>query len=94
MRGREGRGIGKVLKAYLLQLHILKIASHHHLQYNKQLPIANVSVTVDVIDLEGKSQFLFLVALGAEGAKTGDKFLKVDITTSVFIKNGDHAAIE
>ena len=77
-----------------MQLHILQIASHHHFQHNEQLPVANVSVTINVIDLEGESQFLFLVAFGTEGAETRDEFLEVDITAAVFIEDGDHAAIE
>ena len=78
----------------MLQLHILQIASHHHLQYNKKLPVADVSVAIDVIDLKSEPVFLFLVAFRAEGAKTGDKFLEVDIAAPVFIEDGDHAAIE
>ena len=77
-----------------MQLHILQIASHHHFQHNEQLPVANVSVAIDVIDLERESQFLLLVAFGTEGAETGDEFLKVNIAASVFIKDGDHTAIE
>lgn len=79
---------------YLLQLHILQIASHHHFQHNEELPVANISVAIDVIDLKGESQFLFLVAFGTEGAETGDEFLEVDIAASVFIEDGDHAARE
>lgn len=81
-------------ETYLLQLHILQITSHHHLQHNKELPVTNVSVAVDVIDLEGEPQFLFFIAFRAEGAKSRDKFLEVDIAASIFIKNGYHAAIE
>lgn len=81
-------------ETYLLQLHILQITSHHHLQHNKELPVADVSVTIDVIDLEGEPQFLFFIAFRAEGAKSRDKLLEVDIAASVFIKNGYHAAIE
>ena len=85
--------MARCLETYLLQLHVLQIASNHHLQDDKQLPVANVSVAINIVNLEGESQFLFLVAFGAEGTKTRDEFLEVDITASIFIKNGDHAAM-
>ena len=38
--------------SYLLQLLILQVASDHHLQHNKQLSVADVAITVDVVNLE------------------------------------------
>ena len=86
--------LARYWESYLLQLHILQIASHHHFQYNEKLPVADVAVTIDVIHFEGEPQFLFLVAFGAKGAETGDELLEVDVATSVFIKNSDHAVTE
>lgn len=38
--------------AYLLQLLVLEVASDHHLEDNEQLTIADVAVTVNVVNLE------------------------------------------
>ena len=44
----------------LLQLHIIKVASNHHLQNSKELPVRDEAVVVNVINLESKTQFIFL----------------------------------
>ena len=36
----------------LLQLLVFQIASHHHLEYNEKLAVADVAVAVDIVDLE------------------------------------------
>lgn len=56
-------------QTYLLELLILEVAPHHHLQDDEQLSVADVAVSVDVVDLEGEMQLLLLIALGAEGAQ-------------------------
>lgn len=38
----------------LLQLLILQIAPHHHLQHDEQLAVTDEAVSIDVIDLKGK----------------------------------------
>ena len=78
----------------LLQLLVLQITPHHHLQHNKQLAVADEAITVDVVDFEGEAQFLFLVAFGAEGAEARDEFLEVDVAAAVFVEDGDHARRE
>ena len=42
-------------KTNLLQLLVLQVVSDHHLQHQKQLAIADVSVAINVVDLEGKA---------------------------------------
>jgi hypothetical protein len=39
---------------HLLQLLVLQVTAHHHLQHNKELAVADESVTVDVVYAEGK----------------------------------------
>ena len=78
----------------LLQLLVLQIAAHHHFEHDEQFPVADVPVSVDVVDFERKSQLLLLVALGAEGAQPGDELLEVDISAAVFVEDGDHAGRE
>lgn len=78
----------------LLQLLILQIAPHHHLQHDEQLSITDVAVTVDIVDFEGKAQLLLLVALGAEGAEAGYKLLEIDVPAAVLVEDGNHAGGE
>lgn len=75
----------------LLQLDILQVVAHHHLEHDEQLPVGNVAVAINVIDPEGKAQLLFLVTFGAKGRQTSHEFLEVDIATAVLIKDGDHS---
>ena len=79
---------------YLLQLLVLQVAPHHHLQHNKQLAVTDVPVAINVVDTEGKPQLLFLVALAAKGGQSRDKLLEVDVATTVFVEDGDHACCE
>lgn len=78
-------------QTHLLQLLVLQVASHHHLQHNKQLAVADVPIAIDIVDLECKAQLLFLVALAAEGAEAGHEFLEIDVAATVFVEDGDHA---
>ena len=79
---------------YLLQLLVLQVASDHHLQHDKELAIANVSVAVDVVYAEGKAQLLLLVALAAEGTQARDELLEVDVTAAILVEDGNHAGCE
>jgi hypothetical protein len=78
-------------KTHLLQLLVLQVAPDHHLQHNEQLAVADVSVAVNVVDLERKAQLLLLVALAAERAQAGHELLEIDVSASVLVKDGDHA---
>lgn len=71
----------------LLQLLILQITPNHHLQNNKQLPIRDVAVAIDVVDLKCETQFLLFVAFGGECAEPGDEFLEVDVAAAVFVED-------
>jgi len=85
---------GMLATTHLLQLLVLQIATHHHLQHNKQLPIADIAIAINVVDLERKPQLLLFVSLGAEGAQPRDKLLEVDISATILVENGDHARCE
>ena len=60
----------------LLQLHLIQIVTHHHFQNLKQLPVANVSVSVHVVNLESKLELGFSVSLFAESGKSTNKLLR------------------
>jgi hypothetical protein len=72
----------------LLQLLIFQVAAHHHLQHDEQLPIADIPVSVNIVDFECELQLLLFVALTAEGAESRDEFLEVDVAASVFVEDG------
>jgi hypothetical protein len=44
----------------LLQLHIVKVVAHHHLQNGEELSVGDEPVAIDVINLEGESELLLL----------------------------------
>lgn len=79
------------MKTNLLQLLVLQVVPNHHLQNQKQLAVADVSIPVDVVDLERKVHLLLLVALGAERAKPRDELLEVDVAAAVLVEDGNHA---
>ena len=58
----------------LLQLHIGKIATNHHLQHPEEFTIRDVSIVVDVIDLESKSELLFMGGTSVEAVQALHKF--------------------
>jgi hypothetical protein len=78
-------------ETHLLQLLILQIASHHHLQHNEQLAIADVPIAIDIVHLERESQLLLLVALAAESAQAGHELLEINVSATVLVEDGDHA---
>ena len=83
----------KIDSTYLLQLLVFQITPNHHLQHDEQFPIADVAVAINVVHLEGESQFLFLVTLRTESAEPRYKFLKVNISTSIFVEYGYHSSM-
>ena len=46
----------------LLQLEIGEVVAHHHFQHCEELAVGNVAVLIDIVYLECKSQFLFLIS--------------------------------
>jgi hypothetical protein len=78
----------------LLQLLVLKVAANHHLEDNEKLSVADVSIAVNVIDLEGELKLLLLVSLAAERRKTCNELLEIDITTTILIKDGNHSCCQ
>ena len=51
---------------HLLELLILQITSHHHLQNNEEFTIADVPIAVDVVYAERESQLLLFIAFATE----------------------------
>ena len=79
---------------YLLQLLVLQVAAHHHLQDNEQLAIADEPIAVNVVHLEREPQLLLLASLGAERAQSLNELLEVDVSTAVLVEDGYHARCE
>lgn len=75
----------------LLQLLVLQVLTHHHLEHNEQLAVGNVSVAVNVVDLEREPQLLLLVALAAERAQARHELLEVNVATAVFVKDSNQS---
>ena len=65
----------------LLDLEILQVVSHHRLEHLEELHVGDKAVVVNVVDPEGKPQFLFLVLLGAQLRQTHDKLTKLNLST-------------
>eukprot|EP00826_Nyctotherus_ovalis_P037141 TRINITY_DN3371_c0_g1_i3.p1 TRINITY_DN3371_c0_g1~~TRINITY_DN3371_c0_g1_i3.p1 ORF type:complete len:224 (-),score=15.15 TRINITY_DN3371_c0_g1_i3:114-764(-) len=75
----------------LLQLRVLQICSHHHLQHFKQLPIRNVAVAVHVVDVEHESYFVLQRPVGVEGTEAGDKLGERDLAVFVLVEHIYHS---
>jgi len=48
----------------LLQLDVIQVATHHHLQHLEELSIRNKTVVVYVVDLEGKTELILVRRAG------------------------------
>ena len=70
----------------LLQLDIVQVVADHHLEHLEQFTVGNVPVIVDVVDLEGEAQLLFLAGAGRQGVETLNELEERDVTVLVFIK--------
>lgn len=75
----------------LLQLHILQVTPHHHLEHDEQFPVGDVTVPIDVVDFKSEKQLLFFVPFGTECRQAGYEFLEVDVSASVFVEDCDHS---
>lgn len=84
-----GVGLHDGLVYDLLQLLVLEIVADHHFEYEEELAVANETVTVHVVYLECKSQFLLPTALVGKGAETGDELLEVYRSATILVENGD-----
>ncbi|KAI6755250.1 hypothetical protein HG531_004356 [Fusarium graminearum] len=75
----------------LLQLLVLEVAANHHLEDNEKLSVADVSIAVNIVDLEGELKLLLLISLAAKRRKTCNELLKIDVTTTILVKDGNHS---
>lgn len=46
----------------LLQLHIVEVSANHHLEHGEELSVRDVAVVVNIVDLEGETEFLLLLS--------------------------------
>jgi len=74
----------------LLQLRVLQVVSHHHLQHLVKLTIGHETIIVNIVDPECKSQLVLNVSFGAEMRKAHDELLEVDLPVAVIVKDVNH----
>lgn len=75
---------------YLLELLVLKIAAHHHLEDYEELAVGDIPIPIDVVDFEREPQFLELISLARESAKARHKLLEINVSSAILIENSDH----
>jgi len=78
----------------LLQLRVLEVVAHHHLQHLEQLPVGDEAVVIHVVDAEGEPHLALLVALHAELRHPLDELLEVDLPIAVSVEDVDDALHE
>ena len=76
----------------LLQLGVVQVVSHHHLEHLEKFAVRDEAIIVDVIDLESETQFLLLTGTGGQRVQALDEFEEGDVTVIVAIKDGDDTA--
>lgn len=75
----------------LLQLPVLEVVTHHHLQHLEELPVGDVAIFVHVIDLEGEPYLLLFVALDAELRGAHDELVEVHFPVAIRVEDVDHS---
>jgi len=78
----------------LLELHIVQVATDHHLEDLEELAVRNEAVIVDVVDLEGKSELVLLAGTSAERVQPLHELQERDVTVIVSVKDGDDSLDE
>jgi len=71
----------------LLQLLILEVVPHHHLEHEEQLAVGDVPVSVHVVYLEGKFEFLFPSSSSAERAEFAQMVSNTDVIKQMSLEN-------
>ena len=75
----------------LLQLNVVQVVPHHHLQHSEQLSIGNVAVVIHVVDLEGEPHLLFVGGAGRQGVEPLDELQEGDTPILVLVEHRDHS---
>jgi len=73
----------------LLQLHVVQVAADHHLEHLEELAVRDEAIVVDVVDLERKSELVFLTGTGAKRVEALDELQEGDVTVIVAVEHGD-----
>ena len=74
----------------LLQLDVIQVGPNHHLKHGEELAVANESVIVDVVDLEGKSKLFLLARASRQTVQTLHEFQERDVSVFVLVQDCDH----
>lgn len=75
----------------LLQLHVVQVVAHHHLEHSEELAVRNEAVVVDVVDLKREPQLLFLRGGRRERVETLHKLEERNVSVLVLVEHRDHA---
>ncbi len=75
----------------LLQLHVVQVVPHHHLEHSKELTVRNEAVVVDIVNLKREPQLLFLRRGRRERVETLHKLEERNVSVLVFVEYRDYA---
>jgi len=78
----------------LLELHVVQVAADHHLEHGEELAIRDEAVVVDVVDLEGEAQLIFLGRACTQGVQSLDELEEGDVAILVLVEHCDHTTDE
>jgi hypothetical protein len=70
-------------------LHIIEIISNHHLKNHEEFSVGDVTIVVDVIDLESESEFLFLSGSSRKRIKTLHELKEGDASILVLVQDSN-----
>ena len=78
----------------LLKLDVVQVAADHHLKDLEELAVGDVVVIVNVIDLEGKSEFVFLTGTSTERVQSLYELQERDVSIVVSIEDSNDTSHE
>lgn len=71
----------------LLQLCILQVIPHHHLQNLEKFSVGDVAVVIYVVYSEGESEFAIFVSFDTKLRHSLNELLEVHLTVAVIVEN-------
>ena len=76
----------------LLQLGVVQVVSHHHLEHLEEFAIRDEAIIVDVIDLESETQLFLLTGTSGQRVQALDELEEGDVTVIVTIQDSNDTA--
>ena len=74
----------------LLELGVIEIVTHHHFEYLEEFTVGDEAIVVDIVDLEGEAELLFLAGAGGQRVQSLNELKERNVTIVITIKHGDH----